>query len=101
MELGSKQELQYFLMDFSDSSCYLKFKKYLETIDDIGVLVNNVGASYPFAQYFEELNTELLNELIEVNVRSVILMTHIVYGKMKERYVVSNMIVIHNVIYSP
>ncbi|KAK6589326.1 hypothetical protein RS030_213439 [Cryptosporidium xiaoi] len=82
---GSKQEIKYFVMDFNNPLCYADFKKYLKGIDDIGVLVNNVGISYPFAQYFEEVSDELINELIEVNVRSVILMTHMIYRKMKER----------------
>ncbi|KAH8742028.1 hypothetical protein FG386_003530 [Cryptosporidium ryanae] len=82
---GSKQEIRYFIMDFTNPYCYRDFKEYLKTIDDIAVLVNNVGISYPFAQYFEEVSDELLNELIEVNVRSVILMTHMIYKKLKEK----------------
>lgn len=72
-------------MDFSDPTCYSNFSRYLDTIEDIGVLVNNVGVSYPFAQYFEETRIDLINELIEVNVRSVLIMTRLVYSYMKER----------------
>ncbi|KAJ1607363.1 putative steroid dehydrogenase kik-i [Cryptosporidium canis] len=81
---GSDQEIRYLLMDFTDPTCYSSFSKYLDTIKDIGVLVNNVGVSYPFAQYFEEIGVDLINELIEVNVRSVLMMTHIVYSYMKK-----------------
>ncbi|KAJ1605743.1 putative steroid dehydrogenase kik-i [Cryptosporidium canis] len=81
---GSDQEIRYLLMDFTDPTCYSSFSKYLDNIKDIGVLVNNVGVSYPFAQYFEEIGVDLINELIEVNVRSVLMMTHIVYSYMKK-----------------
>lgn len=72
-------------MDFKDPTCYPNFCRYLESINDIGILINNVGVSYPYAQYFEEISLDLINELIEVNVRSVLMMTHIVYSYMKKR----------------
>ncbi|OII74206.1 steroid dehydrogenase KIK-I [Cryptosporidium ubiquitum] len=81
----SNQEIRYYIMDFTDPTCYSNFRRYLDTINDIGVLINNVGVSYPHAQYFEETSIDLINELIEVNVRSVLMMTHIVYNHMKKR----------------
>ncbi|KAK9173548.1 Steroid dehydrogenase kik-i, partial [Cryptosporidium meleagridis] len=81
----SNQEVRYYLMDFTDPTCYSNFCEYLKSVDDVGILINNVGISYPHAQYFEETSLDLINELIEVNVRSVLIMTHIVYSYMKKR----------------
>ncbi|KAF7458612.1 putative 3-ketoacyl-CoA reductase [Cryptosporidium felis] len=82
--LQNKQEIKYYIMDFRDKSCYFRFREYLNSLEDIGLLINNVGVSYPFAQFFEETSIELIDELIEVNVRSVILMTRLVYEVMKK-----------------
>ncbi|KAH8583750.1 oxidoreductase [Cryptosporidium sp. chipmunk genotype I] len=81
----SRQEIRYYVMDFTNPTCYSSFCKYLDSIDDVGILINNVGVSYPHAQYFEETSIDLINELIEVNVRSVLMMTRIVYSHMKKR----------------
>ena len=37
---------------------------------DIGVLVNNVGISYPFTKFFHELEDERVEQLISLNVES-------------------------------
>lgn len=52
---------------------------------DIGVLVNNVGASYPHAMYFDELSDEQVTELIELNINTMNWMTRLVLPGMKAR----------------
>ena len=52
---------------------------------DVGVLVNNVGASYPYARYFHEVDEELMRSLIRVNVEGVTRVTHAVLPGMVER----------------
>lgn len=47
---------------------------------DVGVLVNNVGMSYPFTKYFHELKDEEVHGLIELNINSTIWMTRLVLG---------------------
>jgi 17beta-estradiol 17-dehydrogenase / very-long-chain 3-oxoacyl-CoA reductase len=47
---------------------------------DVGVLINNVGMSYPFARYFHELKDEEIAGIVELNVNSTVWMTRIVLG---------------------
>ena len=52
---------------------------------DIGVLVNNVGISYPFTKYFHELEDTNVDQLITLNVNSTTYMTRLVLPGMIER----------------
>lgn len=52
---------------------------------DVGVLVNNVGVSYPFTKYFHELNDEEVENLMKLNVDSTTWMTRIVLPGMVSR----------------
>jgi 17beta-estradiol 17-dehydrogenase / very-long-chain 3-oxoacyl-CoA reductase len=52
---------------------------------DIGVLVNNVGVSYPFTKYFHELEDSNVDDLITLNVNSTTWMTRIVLPGMLTR----------------
>merc|ERR1719382_2031136 len=47
---------------------------------DVGVLINNVGMSYPFTKYFHELKDEEVAGLVELNVNSTVWMTRLVLG---------------------
>lgn len=51
---------------------------------NIGVLVNNVGVSYPYPMYFHELSDDNVEQLMTVNVHSMTWMTRIVLPKMVE-----------------
>merc|ERR1711948_149259 len=47
---------------------------------DVGVLINNVGMSYPFTKYFHELKDGEVSGLVELNVNSTVWMTRLVLG---------------------
>lgn len=51
---------------------------------DIGVLINNVGLSYPFTKYFHELKDSDVAEIMEVNISSCTWMTRIVLGDVED-----------------
>ncbi|CAM9190786.1 unnamed protein product [Ascophyllum nodosum] len=52
---------------------------------DVGVLVNNVGVSYPFPKYFDELSDDEMKALLEMNVNSTLKMTRLVLPGMVNR----------------
>ncbi|KAK3223531.1 hypothetical protein Dsin_010556 [Dipteronia sinensis] len=58
-----------------------------ETIEglDVGVLINNVGVSYPYARFFHEVDEELLKNLIKVNVEGTTKVTQAVLPGMLKR----------------
>ncbi|KAH9313975.1 hypothetical protein KI387_022602, partial [Taxus chinensis] len=45
---------------------------------DVGLLINNVGVSYPYARFFHEVDSELLKKLIAVNIEGTTRMVHTV-----------------------
>lgn len=59
-------------------------KRVQEAIEglDVGVLINNVGVSYPYARYFHEVDEQLLKNLIKVNVEGTSKITHAVLPTM-------------------
>jgi len=62
-------------------------KAVAETVKDldVGVLVNNVGISYPYTKYFHELDDERVTQLISLNIDSTTWMTRIVLPGMVTR----------------
>ncbi|PHJ14895.1 3-ketoacyl- reductase, partial [Cystoisospora suis] len=68
-------------VDFSQGTTeelYKTIETALKNID-VGVLINNVGLSYPHAMYYNELDLKTLDDLITVNVRSVLVTSRVVY----------------------
>jgi len=70
-------------------------KSLSETLDalDVGVLVNNVGISYDFPQFYHELTDSEVEAIMTVNMESVVWMTRAVLPAMlaKKRGAVVNM----------
>lgn len=52
---------------------------------DVGILVNNVGVSYRYPMFFDELSDKEVADLIEMNVNSTTWMTRFVLNGMIER----------------
>lgn len=52
---------------------------------DVGVLINNVGISYPYPKYFYELDDERVEQLMKLNVDSTTWMTKIALPGMLTR----------------
>merc|ERR1719261_2184033 len=52
---------------------------------EVGVLVNNVGISYPFPQWFNELTEAEVQSIMTINIESVVWMTRAVLPQMLAR----------------
>lgn len=79
-------EVKILPVDYSkfDEAAREKVVSFLKDLD-IGVLVNNVGVSYPFTKYFHELKDEEVQALITLNVDSTTWMSRIVLPGMLTR----------------
>ncbi|KAF0734935.1 hypothetical protein AaE_009106, partial [Aphanomyces astaci] len=60
-------------------------RKVIADVGDVGVLVNNVGQSYDFPQYFHELSDESVASLVNMNIKSTFVMSKLVLPGMVER----------------
>lgn len=72
-------EIDTLAVDYSDfgvdSDNFAQVKEKLNSMKDLGILINNVGISYPFPKYFHELTDGEMSNLITLNVTSTTLMT--------------------------
>ena len=72
-------EVQTLAVDFSninDPKQQAKIGKFMEPLE-VGVLVNNVGVSYPFPKYFHELKDDEVEALSTVNADATVWMTRL------------------------
>ncbi|KAK9807956.1 hypothetical protein WJX73_007431 [Symbiochloris irregularis] len=74
-------------LDFSkaEPASWKELEASLEGLD-IGVLINNVGRSYDHAEYFLQIDNDLISDLIKINIESIHKVTQIVLPGMKQRH---------------
>tara|TARA_B110001452_G_scaffold239129_1_gene219993 strand:- start:371 stop:1336 length:966 start_codon:yes stop_codon:yes gene_type:complete len=96
-EISSKYpsvSVDYAIVDFSKltPSALDGLKAKLQTID-VGLLVNNVGVSYEFCQWFHELSDTEVANMLSLNVESATWMTRLVLPSMlaKKKGAIVNM----------
>ena len=66
-------QVKIVVVDFSDGTdIYDKIRMELTELD-IGILINNVGVSYEYPDYFLNVSDDRLWQLINVNMASVIM----------------------------
>jgi 17beta-estradiol 17-dehydrogenase / very-long-chain 3-oxoacyl-CoA reductase len=81
-----KIDVRVLVVDFSSFDAVTRVKVDAELKNlDIGVLVNNVGISYPFTMFFHELSDENVEQLLTLNVNSTTWMSRIVLPGMLAR----------------
>ncbi|XP_028772235.1 very-long-chain 3-oxoacyl-CoA reductase 1 [Neltuma alba] len=81
-----KIQIKTVVVDFSGdlSEGIIRIREAIEGLD-VGVLINNVGISYPYARFFHEVDDELLKNLIKVNVEGTTKVTQTVLPGMLKR----------------
>uniref|UniRef100_A0A8C8J0H4 3-ketoacyl-CoA reductase n=1 Tax=Oncorhynchus tshawytscha TaxID=74940 RepID=A0A8C8J0H4_ONCTS len=86
LETQYKVETKTIAVDFGLSDIYPKIEAGLAGLE-IGVLVNNVGISYPYPEYFLHIPDldNFITNMINVNMTSVCQMTRLVLPRMVER----------------
>lgn len=79
-------EVKYLVCDYSkfDDAAKTNVKNTLSTME-VGVLINNVGVSYRYPRFFDELADDEVSNLIEMNINSTTWMTRFVIKNMAER----------------
>ncbi|KAL8038768.1 hypothetical protein ABFX02_11G129400 [Erythranthe guttata] len=83
---GSSTQIKQVVVDFSgDLDGGVSRIKEAVRGADVGVLINNVGVSYPYARFFHEVDEKLLSDLIRVNVEGTTKVTQAVLPGMVER----------------
>lgn len=77
----SKVTVDHVAIDYGNFDQAARSKVKAKIVDlDVGVLINNVGVSYPFTKYFHELKDDEVAALVNLNVNSTVWMTRIVLG---------------------
>uniref|UniRef100_A0A3B5Q7V2 Hydroxysteroid (17-beta) dehydrogenase 12a n=1 Tax=Xiphophorus maculatus TaxID=8083 RepID=A0A3B5Q7V2_XIPMA len=86
LEEQFKVETRTIAVDFCRLDIYSKIEEGLADLE-IGVLVNNVGVSYPYPEYYLHIPDleNFITNTINVNMTSVCQMTRLVLPKMVER----------------
>jgi len=84
--MHSKVEIRTHTIDFAKFS-KADAKRVTEMLSglEVGVLVNNVGVSYAFPQWFHELTDDEVDSIMTVNMQSVVWMTRAVLPQMLSR----------------
>lgn len=87
LQTSSRVEVRRLVVDFASESSSSIFSKISEETEkmDVGILINNVGISYPHALYYDEVPLSMLDEILNVNVRSALVVTRAILPGMKAR----------------
>ena len=91
LKYGFKRKIRTLAIDFSQSSddIYDRIETEFENLDEIHVLVNNVGTNYPneSPEYFTQIPNlnEVIMRIINVNIVSCTRMTALVLPRMEKR----------------
>ena len=83
-----KVQVEILAVDFNridDSSVREELQRTLDQVKDIGVLFNNVGVSYDFPEFFDQLSEDRVDSLIKLNVTAATVMTKLVLPGMTQR----------------
>eukprot|EP00475_Leptophrys_vorax_P024263 TRINITY_DN33449_c0_g1_i1.p1 TRINITY_DN33449_c0_g1~~TRINITY_DN33449_c0_g1_i1.p1 ORF type:complete len:330 (+),score=24.19 TRINITY_DN33449_c0_g1_i1:108-1097(+) len=90
-EVEEKYKIQakVVVADFSNpgpalENSYAQIQSLVDELE-VGILVNNAGLSYPFAQYLHEVDDKLIADLINTNVQPVVRLSKIVIPGMLKR----------------
>lgn len=83
---GYGVEIKFIVCDYGkfDVEAREKVAKELDGLE-VGVLINNVGASYRYPRFFHELPKEEIQHLLTMNIDSTVWMTEMVLKGMVER----------------
>jgi len=83
---GESYQVKWVAADFGNAT-ESTWKSVLEAINsiDVGILINNVGLSYPHAEYLHNLDDELISQLIKINIESTTKMTSLALPGMIKR----------------
>lgn len=79
-------EIKVVVIDFSeeDQRWVLDFEEVIEGLD-VGILINNVGVTYPSARFFHEVNEEVWMNVVRVNIKGTTFITKSVLSRMVSR----------------
>ncbi|KAL0385424.1 UNVERIFIED_CONTAM: Very-long-chain 3-oxoacyl-CoA reductase-like protein [Sesamum radiatum] len=80
-------EIRIFELDFAGDDVVSRVRGMKEAIKglDVGVLINNVGVTYPGAMYFHEVDEKIWKKLVRVNVEGTSYVTRAVVQGMVAR----------------
>jgi len=83
-EIGNGVDIRTIVYDFTTSAGYDVIRQQLKDVD-VGILVNNVGVSYKHAEFYGDWDPQACDDMIKVNIHSVLKMTRVVLDGMVSR----------------
>ncbi|XP_077253070.1 very-long-chain 3-oxoacyl-CoA reductase 1-like isoform X2 [Tasmannia lanceolata] len=86
MAVHGKTKIKIVILDFSGdvSEGIQRVEEEIEGLD-VGILINNVGVTYPNAKYFHEVDEEVWKKIIKVNIEGTTMVTQAVLKGMIKR----------------
>ncbi|RLN60161.1 hypothetical protein BBJ28_00012160 [Nothophytophthora sp. Chile5] len=81
-------QVEILIVDFDhidDSSVRASILKTLDRIQDVGVLVNNVGVAYDHPEFFHQFDEHRMDSIIKLNITSASVLTRLVLPGMAQR----------------